>query len=515
MSSAIDLYGSLSNNNQNHLQLYFTQRKERISFKRLLSDAMCLVGYLQCNGIQAGEHIGIIGRNSYEWVVTDLACFIGNYVSVAFPVDMDYVDIRHYIDDMDIRYVYSEDETWKDYCLPIQKILASAGQFENVEILAQDNPYFTVVFTSGTTGIPKAIGLKASSIAHTIGMSKQVFDLAQNDSNLSFLPLCVFTTRMYIYAAFLYGYNVVLTSAELVWAALKLFSPTIMQGVPFVFENLVNSHKIKMGAQRKTKWLYRVNQLLCKLNIRILSKRVNRYFTQQLGGRMRFLVTGTAPIAKNILEYYRGAGVSLFESYGLNETGVITLNSGEANQIGSVGQPLPGYDVKIGSKQEILVKSVYYWSDGYLANKHITPFVLDQSGYLNTGDIGYIDPEGFVYVTGRQDDVILLKSGKKFSPQEIEKGLESTLHGAQTLIFSSDQEHINAIVYSESGPAIVQKSLHQFNLENPFGIRVHDFYLVNKPFSADNGLLTSNLKRNRKVAKERYAEIYECGKVLV
>ena len=504
----------LSKNSINYIHYYAKNNERKISFQQLLQDAGNLVSFFKQIGVKQDEAIGICNVNSYEWLVVDLACIIGGYMTVVFDSNTEKEHIMFYVERLHIRMIYSDhlhsiSDIWvftsEDICNYSQK------KMDLDTTVIDPSDWFTVVFTSGTTGIPKAIVLKRTSIEHTINTAMACMEVLKDDCNLSFLPLSIFTTRMYIYGAYLFGYNVVLTTPDFLWLALAKYRPTIMQGVPYFFENYAHLFKKRIQENFLRRLSFAINKWLNTYKMPNSLAWTYKAARLRFGNRMRFMITGAAPISAETVQFYVDAGLDLLESYGLNETGIISTNLPFERKVGSVGKVLDGYEIKIDPDGRILVRSDYFWTDGYLTSDGLVRLEIDSDGFFCTGDVGHLDKEGFLFVTGRMNDVILLKNGKKINPAEVEKVLNSFPPIGQSLVFSNDQNTVSAllvlnITYAEKDAAYC---IRKFNRENIFDITIRKFLIIQEGFSFDNGMLNTNLKLNRRKITETYLKSFE------
>lgn len=516
----INLAERIKTNNVNYIEYYSKSEKLKKNFTEFYQDVIKVVSMLKSKNIGEGDYIGIFSRNNYEWIVIDVACFIAGHVLVAFPESFTSEQIYKYVKMLNVKLLYSDADI-NDLCadflevVPINEVKNYPEVKNDIElpILKKDRK-FTVVFSSGTTGIPKAIALRQDAVEKTILAAGQYFEFSSSDKNLCFLPLSVFTSRMYIYSALLCGFQTTITIPELVLPALRIYKPSIMQGVPYFFENVANVFNMKLNEKLSTRMIYSFYQILRKLKItflyRPIQKKIYKQIKDTFGGNIRYLITGTAPISERTLRIYEEANLNLFESYGLNETGVLTVNSPNNYKIGSVGKILPQYDIYIDPQNQVIIKSDYFWCDGYLDNENKDKFRVNEDGFYETGDTGYIDNDGFLYLTGRCVDTITLKNGNKLNPQEIEKYLNKSELIKQSLVYSKDLKMVNAIVVKQS-PEVSNKDIEmeikKINYEIESNKRINEFICINEAFTVENKLITPNLKLNRSEIIKKYIEI--------
>jgi len=505
----------IKDNSENYIEFYSKKSNIKKNFSEFYKDVLSVISFLRKRDIKQGQSVGVYGKNSYEWVVVDVACFIGNYVLVAFPDTLSGEIVKNNINQFDVKILFADNDLMNNLDIQIDIENLEQVAFYDKEDEITDIPIlngkrnFTIVFSSGTTGIPKAMALRQESIEQTIMSSVKFFELEKDDKNLCFLPLSIFTSRLYIYSAFLLGFNVAITTPELVMSALRMFKPTIMQGVPYFFENMANLYKIKLGETISRKLYYITYQIYKKLGINSMyekcRKRIFGEFKNIFGGKIRILVTGTAPISEKTLILYKEADIDLFESYGLNETGVLTVNYPNNCKFGSVGKILPQYEITFDSQQQVLVKSEYFWSSGYLNSENGSN--INKDGFLETGDIGYIDEDGFLFIRGRCVDVITLKNGIKLNPADIEKMINKNEYIKQSIVYSDDLKKVKAIVVKrnkEVSNKEIAAAIEAVNKQLELSKRISEYSCTDEEFSVKNNMLTPNLKLNRKYVVEKF-----------
>ncbi len=518
MSKLIDIAEKIKNNKLNTIEYYNRDIKLKKTYSEFYVDITKALTYIRSKVEGTGQKIGIMSTNKYEWMLVDLACLFGGYTLVAVHAKDFENKLDNVVKEFDIKLMFVEKKYMELSCgnaikTELDSFLETiSNEKESDQESFCVNEMFTVVFTSGTTGIPKAIGLKSRSIEHTIEVTSKQFNYMPDDKTIAFLPLSVFTSRLYIYGAFLLDFNVLITVPEMVLNALRIYKPTILQAVPSFFESICNVFFQQIMSSKINKCIYSLYMRWGgKLPPKISKKLKNKIYGQivsYFGANMRVMITGTAPISVKVLEFFNAAGIPLFESYGLNETGVLTLNSPEACRIGSVGKPLDGYYIKIDENGQVLVKSDYFWSHGYLnVGDEATAKIFRDDGYAATGDIGWLDDDGFLFLKGRISDVITLTNGQKVHPSVIEKHLNNSSFIIQSMVIGSNRPYLTSIIvknHAETDDKVIREEIKRLNRDLPVHHQVKNFTIVTEQFSLANHQLTNNLKLNRKVIYEKY-----------
>jgi long-chain acyl-CoA synthetase len=516
---------TLRNNRVNYLEYYNRKVKIRKTYQELYQDSVATLAFIRRKGVQRGQKIGIMSSNTYEWLLIDLACLFGGYILVALHAK----DCEHTAEklakEFDIAVLFLE----KKY----EGVLGSAVTHVELDSLLEvihgeedtepgcagftDNDIFTIVFTSGTTGVPKALGLRVKAIEHTIAVSSEQFSFTPDDKAIIFLPLSVFTSRLYVYGAFLLGFNVIVTVPEMILNALRIYKPTILQSVPNFFESICSVFFQQIQSSPAHSFVYRAfhslgrmlpEKIRSKIHQKLYGEIVN-YF----GGAMRIMITGTAPISGKVIEFFNAAGIALYESYGLNETGILALNSPRTSKIGSVGKSLAGYTIQVDENGQLLVKSDYLWSSGYInGQSEVQDKIYREDGYIATGDIGWIDEEGFLFLRGRISEVINLSNGQKVHPAVVEKHLNNSALIKQTMITGNNRPYLAAVIVKNSKEIQdkqIREEIKRMNKYLPVHQQVKNFVTSEEPFSLANKQLTNNLKLNRAAIRKKYEKEIE------
>lgn len=442
----------------------------KISYKQFSEDIESL-GTALLNLDLRGKKVGIIAPNRYEWCVSYLAVTTSDMVVVpldkslpnneiedlvkrskidAIIFDKKYSEIFSKIQkeqSSDLKHFICMDEntdfTSYSHLLNQGKSLITNGDtsYKNIEI---DNKKMAIMlFTSGTTSISKAVALSQSNICEDIYALSQMTDIRKEDVFLSFLPLHhTFEST----CTFLYGTSCGITVAfcdglKYVQKNLSEFHITGFVCVPLMLEIMYKKMKKAIDEQGKTKLvatMSKVCNFLLKFKIDIRRK-VFKQILNSLGGKLRVLIAGGAAMSKDAIQGFLDLGINLLQGYGLTETSpVLAGENDKYKRAGSVGFPLPGLDVKIADANrdgigEILAHGPTVMI-GYVDNQEATDEVLND-GWFHTGDLGYFDKDGFLFITGRKKDVIVLKNGKNIFPEELEILINKLPYVSESIVF--------------------------------------------------------------------------------
>ena len=442
----------------------------KISYKQFSEDIESL-GTALLNLDLRGKKVGIIAPNRYEWCVSYLAVTTSDMVVVpldkslpnneiedlvkrskidAIIFDKKYSEIFSKIQkeqSSDLKHFICMDEntdfTSYSHLLNQGKSLITNGDtsYKNIEI---DNKKMAIMlFTSGTTSISKAVALSQSNICEDIYALSQMTDIRKEDVFLSFLPLHhTFEST----CTFLYGTSCGITVAfcdglKYVQKNLSEFHITGFVCVPLMLEIMYKKMKKAIDEQGKTKLvatMSKVCNFLLKFKIDIRRK-VFKQILNSLGGKLRVLIAGGAAMSKDAIQGFLDLGINLLQGYGLTETSpVLAGENDKYKRAGSVGFPLPGLDVKIADANRDGIGEIIAHGPtvmiGYVDNQEATDEVLND-GWFHTGDLGYFDKDGFLFITGRKKDVIVLKNGKNIFPEELEILINKLPYVSESIVF--------------------------------------------------------------------------------
>lgn len=431
-----------------------TKTYENITYKMLLEQINALGTKLYSMGFK-NKRIAILGRNRYEWALGHLTSLLGGIVSIPLDKDLQIDELESslmrskadaiYFDEKYIEKIeeiknrnntnvkeyicmsklagYKDINTLKDEG---QKLLEE-GNKEYISAKIDENAMNILLFTSGTTSKSKAVMLSQKNIASNVYAMQRVEDIRNIDSNLAFLPMHhIFGSTCLIVMLACGARTSFPDGLRYVAQNLKEYEVSVFVGVPLLVEAIYNKVVKEIDKQGKTKLIknaIRVSNFLLKFHIDIRRK-LFKQLIDQLGGKMRFVISGGAPLDPKIQKGFIDLGINVAQGYGLTETSpVIAAENMYKSRTGSIGVPMENVTVEIVNKDdngigELRAKGPNVML-GYYENEEETNKVL-KDGWFYTGDLGYIDKDGFIFITGRQKNMIVLKNGKKIFPEEIE-----------------------------------------------------------------------------------------------
>lgn len=489
------------------------------------ADALRAVEQLKAWGVEEGMRVGILATNAYEWVVYDLALLQLKCTSVAFPDEFGSKSSGELVEayDLGLLLLLKRDQwpavkpgQWTAYmdaenppgtkARPVA-VAAASGEFVP-----------SLTFSSGTSGKIKCLVTNLRGAEDTIANFYRLFNIGGGDSFLVFLPLSSFQQRLMIYAGLYYGFDLLLVNPSQVFSAFKDFEPTLCLAPPLLYETIhARFTKAVRGLPASKRLILRVSSSLAgfvplpPLRDRLLRLCYGQIY-DSLGGRIRLMWTGMAPIKRTTLDFFARMRLPVYEAYGLTECGAITSNTPAHNRRGSVGRPLVEGSVTLADDGELVVHHEHLQTVGYLycdpaeeAQTYIAP------GTIATGDIGRFDRDGFLYLIGRKKELIITGQGYKLHPETLEAKLDRCPEVERSVVFGSDLPYVVALVsvqepLTEAVEARIRKHVERVNAELPPVGRVVRFHLTTEQFTRDNGLMTRNLKLDRRAIFRRFKQ---------
>ncbi|MDD2190069.1 MAG: AMP-binding protein [Eubacteriales bacterium] len=438
-----------------------------------------------------GKKIAVIGENRYEWVVTYLS--VVNGVGVIVPLDRELPsqEVHNLLERAEVTaIVYSSkvDSVVEEAIKGIQTIeyiismdtpehtgnklsmkklqragkrLLLEGQRNFVDAEIDPEIMSSLLFTSGTTGLAKGVMLSHKNITSNVyNMSKYV-DVSHNDTGLSVLPMHhTYELTCHVFTCIYQGCCIAICEGlRYIVKNIAEAKATVMLGVPLIFESMhkkVWKKAEESGKAEKMRTAVRISKNLGKFNLRS-TKKLFKAVHQAMGGNMRLLISGAAAIDPEVIEDFNAMGFTMFQGYGMTENSpIITVNKDRYFKPASVGLPMPGTEIKIIDQDENGVGEIICKGDsvmiGYYEDPEETNKVL-VDGWLYTGDYGYFDRDGFLYISGRKKNVIVTKNGKNIFPEEVEFYLNKSDFINEVVVWGQEDEKSgDTVVYAEIFP---------------------------------------------------------------
>jgi long-chain acyl-CoA synthetase len=411
---------------------------------------------------------------------------------------------------------------------------------------------FTFVYTSGTTGPPKGVVLTHRNIVWECDAMRDLLPVDESDEELLFLPMAHIFAKLLEWVTISKGSRIAFAeSINKIKDNLAEVKPTFMCAVPRVLEKvylgiLGNRNAAPPARQKIFDWAFKVGKqvshykqrhepvpLALSIQNAIATKLVFSKIQSVLGGRIRFLVSGGAPLSKEIAEFFHAAGILILEGWGLTETTAGTcINRPEKYAFGSVGPVVPGIELKIADDGEILVRGGSVMKE-YYGKPEATREAIDPEGWFHTGDIGVVE-NGILRITDRKKDIIVNAGGKNIAPQNLENALKATPYISQVMVHGDKRPylvalitlneeniakwaHDNGVQFSSTADlakdpkvrGLIQKYVDDLNAREPSYSSIKKFAILPQDFSQDTGELTPTLKVKRKFTSEKHKEILD------
>jgi long-chain acyl-CoA synthetase len=475
----------------------------RMPLTELWEQAGELAKGLRRLGLGRGDRLGVMAGNSLEWVLLDLAAVRLGAVTAGLEPGKFQADAE-LLSRYGLAAVFSDQLDEAEAAAGYHRmsevatlIAESADEPEPPPVHRAANEPAALKFTSGSTGVPKSLTASVGSVDSSIEGVQELFTHGPGDDIFVFLPLSLLQQRYWIYSALWFGHDVTVSSYEAALFTLGKARPTVVMGVPAFFE--------AMQRQIESRAAGRVEANLAETA------------RELFGDRIRYLWTGSAPANPGTLEFFTSCGLPIFEGYGMNETCIATKNAPGAVKLGSVGRPLRGKRVLIGEDGVVHISSDHPVATRY---EHAKPGDSERiflgDGLVRTGDLGYLDQDGYLYLTGRADDVIVLGNGRKVVVRPIEEFMKRSAAIGECVLFCPNESRLVAVVSPATDPvdvAAIAAQLKQCNDAMTADEQIHRLVVADPPFSIDNGLFTSQHKpRRREIGRVYEADIINTGK---
>ena len=527
------------------------------AYRRRLADKWHNFGWLK------GEKLALMLPNSPEWIISDLAAATLGIVIVPIHTTYNSEYIKKVIKHSDSKYLVIHREYFDKHRAIIEEFNLSmiivVGDSQdlvgkNVQawpILDEDKKLsslpndisgedvHTIVYTSGTTGDPKGVMLTHKNIIFDVEAAKRNVDIDHRDRFFSFLPLShAFERTAGYYAPIFSGSSIYFArSKESIIDDIKKARPTMINSVPRIFEKIYGRvfDKVDTASDFRKKIFFKGLQLSVLKKKQslgffkyilwiILDIVVLKKIRAGLGGRLRMAISGGASLDLKMLKFFENLGIKIIEGYGMSEASpIIAVNKPNNSRPGTVGHALDCNEVIIGTNKEILVRGTNVMK-GYYKADDLTNELIDENTWLHTGDLGFIDRDGFISIIGRAKDVIVLSTGKNIFPEAIENILNESRYISQSMVYGDNQKHISALIvpnFEQLKEWCIKQGI-KFDLDDSKIIdfykdkinqrlkehakveQINHFRLLPEEFSQENGFLTPTLKLKRYKILKKY-----------
>jgi long-chain acyl-CoA synthetase len=558
---------------------------EDVTAAQFLTEVSAVAKGLIAAGIEAGDRVALISKTRYEWTLLDYAIWFAGAVTVPVYETSSAEQIGWILSDSGARAVVAEsavhlarvaevrgdlealNHVWslEDNAVDVLARLGadvSADELEKRRTAATPLDLATLIYTSGTTGRPKGCMLTRGNFMFELGVAVEELDelfSGEDASTLLFLPLAHVFARIIqvgcVKKRVRMGHSADIKSLVV---DLGAFRPTFILAVPRVFEKVFNTASQRATADGRGRIFDRAAEtaiaysrgldpsrsvvprrlgsgrnrptLAVRAQHAVFSRLVYGKLRAALGGRCRYAVSGGAPLGDRLGHFYRGIGLTVLEGYGLTETtAAVTVNVPDAHKIGTVGRPLPGTAVRVADDGELLFRGGQVFA-GYWNNEQATAESLERDGWFHTGDVGEVDDEGFVRITGRKKEILVTAGGKNVAPAVLEDRLRAHYLVSQCMVVGDGQPFIAALVTldPESVPAWaesrgktpriahlvddpdlraeIEEAVEEANKAVSKAEAIRKFTILAEDWTEEGGQLTPSLKLKRNVVMREYRD---------
>jgi long-chain acyl-CoA synthetase len=544
---------------------------------------------LESLGIERGQRVAILSENRPEWAQADFAALCAGIPDVPIYDTLPSNQVAYILNDAEVRLIFVSTRAQLEKVLAVWDDVPSLehavlfdGDVEDTRVItlgqlmdrgreaeeagrggdafreralqATPDDIATMLYTSGTTGSPKGVLLSHYNIYSNVQAVKEGFTAGPEDTATSFLPLSHILERMVDYWLFSNGVTIAYVhDIDLVADSLVEVQPTIAVSTPRLYEKVYDKVVSQAGVKGKlVEWASGVGSrwseaklagrspgLLTSVQHAVADRLVFSKLRARIGGKLRFFISGGAPLAYHVAKFFYGANILILEGYGLTETSPVTnVNTEKDLRFGTVGKPVAGTEIRIAADGEILVRGPQVMQ-GYYNLPDATAEAIDEEGWFHTGDVGEIDEDGYLKITDRKKDIIVTAGGKNIAPQPIENRVkqsafidEAVMVGdrrpyAVLLLVPNSvklEEWAEAQGITERGEALlrdarVRQKMEEESLGNLEGFarfeRPKKTALLATEFTVEGGVLTPTQKVKRRVVEERFADVirglYEDG----
>ncbi len=505
-------------------------------------------------GVRKGEAFGILAQTTLEWALFDYALARIGSVGTAIYANSSPKDAAYILEHSEAVGVLVEDDEQRAKVagLGLRHVISFAEldglrergrayAAEHSEALAEaeaavgDEDLFTFIYTSGTTGPPKGCMIRHRNYFEMALACENIGGFAvADDTMLLYLPLAHNFGRLMHLIAARVGFTTAFCPDPLrVAEAMPAVRPTLLPSVPRLYEKVHTAvlgqfEQVRGLGRRLLDWALRVGRRVSelrqagrpvppglRLQHRLADRLVYSKVKDKLGGRLRLGISGGAPLAKEIGEFFHALDILVVEGWGLTEcTTAASVNRPDRFRFGTVGPALPGFEVRTDEGGELLIRSQTVFA-GYFKDEEATREVLGDDGWLRSGDIGSIDEDGFITITDRKKDILVTAGGKNVAPQNLENALKTSPLVSQALVVGDRRPYVAALITldpaatdglsAEQLEARVQKIVDEVNAPLSRYEQIKRFAVLPRDFTAEEGEVTPTLKLKRRVCAEHFA----------
>ena len=562
-----ELFLHITNNysNENFLNYLSNEQYTNISIDDFKHKVICLSLALKDLGIQKGDKVGIFANSSPFWLIFDFAILQVGAISVPIFANISSENLNFEIKDSSMKFMFIDSEKrinditkenshlifiTHNFCikepnfhnfdeiLVIGKQICDASGFTPYE--AKEDDVFSIIYTSGNTGTPKGVMLSHKNIVTQLHDINKLINLPKDEISLSLLPLAHIFERTVMSYYLCRGISIYFVDdIQNVAKLMKIVKPTIMTAVPRLLEKIF--YKIKTQISEKPfiskmiasfAFSYALKENLNKNSIlfKIFDKIVYSKFREIFGSRLEKLVSGGAPLSKEIAQFFVNIGVPVYQGYGMTEfSPVVSTNYPNANKVGSCGKVIPSAKIKITENSELLVRGDSLML-GYLNQEELTHKTIDSDGWLHTGDVAFLDEDGYLFIKSRIKDIFKTSTGEYVNAVEIEQKISTNKYIEFAVVISQNRKYTSALLFVDKEKYENVKKLNKNltieeyynkddilkNISNHINSvnsalnkweKIVKYKILTNDISIETGELTPSMKISRSKIEEKYENI--------
>lgn len=527
--------------------IYFNEGTEHnLTWPQYQDKIAQVIRGLKNHGVKEGSKVAIQAPTSLRWILLDMAVQYLKAVTVPIYSGSTKSEVEFILNDSEAEILFSDTHVAFQNCPNLKMILdlnneqswddfvSSQADFTFDEPTAfKPSQLATIVYTSGTTGRPKGVCLTQEQVQSEVHEAFE-WAITSNDTTLCFLPLAHILGRVEAWAHIYWGSTIgIAENLDSIRSNLQVVKPTLLMSVPRIFEKFYDTILSQMesfGPKRtlfhwaleigRQTLVYRSAQRKVPLGLaskfEIADQLVFAKIRNLFGGRLRFAISGGAPMSTEVSEFFSMCGILILEGYGLTETtAAITVNRDNNYRFGTVGKPIGDVQIKIAEDGEILIQSKKVMTE-YFNRPEETEAVFED-GWFKTGDIGEILPSGHLRITDRKKDLIKTSGGKYVAPQKLEALLKNDPLVSEVLIYGDQKKYIVALIQIKNTDAGSEKIIDEkirahvsrVNQQLAGFESIKKFALTFDVWTVEGGELTPSLKLKRKMLTERYKNILD------
>ena len=540
---------------------------------------------LKSSGMEKADKISILSQCRMEWVACDMGIIGMGGITAPIYHSNTPEQVQYIVEHSEAKFIFLENQEQLDKMLKIWNRLPNVKKIivfdsyvpkdiPNVTTLnkfiqtgvdddsfeehieeSDPNDAISFIYTSGTTGNPKAGVISNSNVISSIEHLPEMLDISQNDLTVAYLPLAHIAERLLgHFLKLVYGNQTAFAeSIEDMPNNVRQVGPSIFFGTPRVFEKFYA--KIATAISDATSFQKKIYHWAISIGKEIsISDGSNSFFLKSkgwlakfliynkimdiFGGRIRYMISGAAPISPDIINFFKWMNITILEGYGMTETtGIISINLPHAVKIGSVGKPYPNTKIKIAEDGEICVMAPQNIKN-YFNNKDATDRLLESNNngnyWLRTGDVGYIDDDGYLFITDRKKDILITAGGKNVAPQYIENLLKTIPYVSQSMVYGDAKPYLTALITLDDDEItkfardrkilyqdlsdlsqkrevvqLINNEIQFINEKLPSYETIKKFKILEEDFDQDKDELTPTFKVKRKVVIDNYKILLE------